>query len=163
MKSESKLRKVFAVRHGEYDRASKGLNDKGREQGKRLAEKISMMIPAETDVIIICSPQIRALQSAEILAVKLHCEIEACPILELDDYELGEAVLERIFPIIRHREVAIVMTHFELPSGIINALAKARFQKVVDCSASGYGNGLAVDLLTGEIIDDVLLHNVSNS
>ena len=77
------MKHLFLVRHGEYDdEKDKRLNDEGKRQIKILSEAIENILESSSAYIVSSSAQ-RAIDSAEILAVRLGIpgKIEKAPYL----------------------------------------------------------------------------------
>lgn len=140
------LKKVIAVRHGEYDQESDSLTEKGCYQSKFLAKIIRMMIGnKERSIILFTSTLNYAMETATILEKELGSltRVES-DFLEGDQFEDGEESVPPIKAIIDDKKhidnpVIIVVTHFEAPSGIINGFSKLYFhdefgkEKVSNC------------------------------
>lgn len=84
---------------GEYD-VMRQLTSKGRTQAKRMARWLKQHIPKGT--VVVCSPAIRALQTAETLSYKIHTIENLKPSANLTD------VLQALSELSAHEHVLIV-------------------------------------------------------
>lgn len=156
-KGHRKLRKVIAVRHGEYSGlgSSESLNEDGKAQMALLTVKI-MGLVGNGRVEVLSSPEPRACQSAEIIAKELKCDYRVCQALIFDQHASGLEMMNKMLEVRGGSEVIIAVTHFEAPSGIIEAFARKHFQKQFECREAQKGNGFMLCLETGTITEDIL-------
>ena len=156
MSTESSLKMVFAIRHGDYSGSTMELDGYGRAQSEFISKKIRTMIPNNFKVIVITSPLQRAMGTAEIIATNLNASVRVCGHLQDDNYDTGNIKRREIISLAMGVDVVVAISHSVSPSGIINAFSKQAFQEEVHCFECRKGNGLMVDLTTRRIITDLL-------
>ena len=117
------MKKLIAVRHGEYDHSHGSLVLRGEEQIKLLAVALSSHIKGEK-VRLFHSPFTRTAESAFILGRILNVEFEMCVALERDDFSdanhIADALQKQLGNSYDNVDILIVVTHFEAPAGLIN-------------------------------------------
>lgn len=147
-KSRRKLKRVIAVRHGTY--SGSDLSEYGRERVQRLAEAIrKKFVKVKQRVEIFSSPYPRAVQSAEILAKNLGCGHAVLQILEGDEFCEGDAMMEALLTARNGSDVVVAVTHYESPSGIVDAFSRRFFQQGAPCLVSAKGDGCTLCMKTG--------------
>lgn len=141
---------VIACRHGEY--LDNGLlTSEGIEQSQVLARRIKELVNGQK-VTLFTSPAKRAVNTAAILAKELELSANPilCNVLYSEEYYDGEqkrlAMLEHV-----QEGVIVAVTHYESPSGIVNAFSRAVFGKRVDPAEIFKGEAIVLCLKTGEI------------
>jgi len=150
-KSGGELKQVIAVRHGEYGDGSKELNAEGFEQIEKLAKQLKTIVKHKHKVAILSSPLTRAKQSAEIIAKQFVGQVETCDELRSDGFGDGAEQMEAILKMRNGADVVIAVTHYEAPSGIINAFSQKLFGLEVSMRESEKGDGLMLCLKTGKV------------
>ncbi len=143
------LKRVIAVRHGEY--VDLNLTDHGRKQIEQLARRLREFIPDDYGVVVLTSHHSRAKQTGEIIAQKFGALIEDNTVFGYDQHKYGGLMAGVTEDLYGDTSVAIVVTHGSAPSGIINNFAVKRFGRVVPPVECQNGNGHMIDLVTGEI------------
>lgn len=156
MGTESTLKMVFAIRHGNYSSSTMELDSDGCRQSQTIADKLRTMIPYGLRIIVITSPLQRAMGTAGIIATNLGASVSVCNLLENDSYETGNVKRGEIISLAKGVEVVVAISHYKSPSGIIDAFARQAFQEKVQCFECRKGNGLMVNLSTRRIITDLL-------
>ncbi len=154
-KSRKKLKRVIAIRHGEYSDRTMKLNEEGRQQMQELAERIKQFVLKRQVVEVFSSSEIRAVQSAMMMGSLFGVSPIVCRKLNSDEYDDGGEKMSELLTARNGSDVIIAVTHFKSPSGIINAFATRYFQKEVECMESVKGNGCMLDLKTGNISLDL--------
>ncbi len=155
-KSTRKLKKVIAVRHGEYNRGTMDLNDEGRAQMHKLAEKLVQLVGKTKKIALLTSSHLRAVQSAEIIGSRLEIGLIKCDSLRKDEYyHYGDEVTQELENQSHGSDILIVVTHFEAPSAILNAFSGKHFGREVECFEAEKGNGGMLCLKTGEVVLDL--------
>lgn len=151
------MKKVFAVRHGEYDECgSKGLTPYGQKQSHDLAEKIKKLISQGQSVQVLSSAYRRAKETATIIGESFGVAVEVLDQLGLDDYEYGEGQRQAIMGAFKGAEVIIVVTHYKAPAGIMNAFRLSRGDEQFPALEIDKGNGMMIDMTTGDVDSDLL-------
>ena len=154
-KKEKTLKMVIAVRHGEYDRQTKELDTLGIQQVSALAKAVRNLTTGKT-VEVVSSTTSRGQQSADIIARVLDARIERSGVLTSDQYDDGAELMAELLAKRNGAEVIVAVTHYEAPSGIVNAFRRKHFQAGFDCLESEYGDGCLINLETGEVKETLL-------
>jgi len=119
---------VIAVRHGMDiggpDNEA-GLSGHGKLQMTVLTECLSKLISKEQKILILSSPILRAVESAQIIEAKFGVEHQVCDALCKDEWSDGEEQMKAILALSEGADVVIVVSHYEAPSGIANAFVKS--------------------------------------
>jgi phosphohistidine phosphatase SixA len=125
---------VIAVRHGEYSGSS--LIEQGRMDIANLAKIIKQKIGEDTKIHLFHSPETRAVESAEIIAETLGCDLVECEMLSMDTFSAGRRMKENMVENVGDRacDVLIAVTHYDAPAGIIHYFRR-------DLYAEGYNFG----------------------
>lgn len=150
VRKKKTLKMVIAVRHGDCDDLSKELCPFGIQQVSALVEAIRNLTTDKT-VGVVSSTVVRGWQSADIIARALGTSVERSGVLTSDNYNDGEELMKELLARRDGAEVIVAVTHYEAPSGIINAFRQKHFQKGFDCLKSWYGDGCLINLETGEV------------
>jgi phosphohistidine phosphatase SixA len=128
-----KCTELLVVRHGDYNEGGMHLNSSGRDQIRRLAEKI---IPIVNDkkVTILSSTASRAHESAAIIAEKIGCDFEQHEILWSENRhpENFSGTLELIQSYLDNTEVLIIITHYEYVEDFPSYFAKEQLKVDLD-------------------------------
>ncbi len=150
-KKEAQL--IIAVRHGEYD--DRGLTCDGVQQVQDLASRLRQIIPKGHTVAVLSSPMHRAVQSAEIIARKFLCSHTVHSDLSSDDSADGELLMQ-VLTKEYYGETVVAITHYDAPSGIIDAFSRKYFKTPSPPFESPKGNGCMICLKTGKISTRIL-------
>lgn len=144
------LKRLIAVRHCQ-DWSDDELSPSGVEQAKNLARAIRDLFANTNSSIVLSSPPGRAVMTANLIAEQLKADVVVVNELELDYYHHGVRQVAAIKSFMENHENVIVVTHFEAPSGIMNALSKQFFGKSYGDVATKKGTGFVFDGMSGEI------------
>ncbi|MEN9614254.1 MAG: hypothetical protein RLZZ347_561 [Candidatus Parcubacteria bacterium] len=152
------LQTIFALRHGAYDAYSpnKSLDQEGIAQVTTLTERIGGIIAPQSHVLVLSSPTLRAVQSAEIISKRFSVVPKVLKLLEKQDYRFGTAMMREIVEASEGFSVVIAVGHFTAPSGIAHAFAHEALGKSVEPAECKNGDGYIVDLKTGTIITSLV-------
>ena len=142
---------LVAVRHC-LDLSDDDLTEGGIRQAKLLARQLRETLPENLKVLILTSPPGRARETALIIARGFKTDIEVCDELELDHHCHGERQMIAIERLVNGHAVIIAVTHFEAPSGIMNAVCQKYFQTSYPPIQTNKGTGLILDFSTGEVV-----------
>jgi len=149
-KEQSKLKMVAAVRHVDdelYDDATI-FEQKAEEMGIALRK----IIPKNLKVVVYCSPVKRAQDTASGIAKALGAEVIIVRDLCHDYYSERGLTTDAL---LRHCDgsvdAAVVVTHHEMPSGIVDILLSRKFGKNFESRTCKKGDGYFIDLQTGEL------------
>lgn len=147
------FKRLIAVRHCEdcSDDELDELSPSGVEQAKNLACVIRDTLANTNSCIVLSSPLGRATMTANLIAEQLKAKVVVVNELELDDHHHGTRQVDAIKSFMEDHESVIVITHFEAPSGIMNALSKRFFGKSYESVAAKKGRGFVFDGMSGEI------------
>ncbi len=108
------MEKLIIVRHGDYDKDSSHLNDKGSADIKQLAEQIRPLTDSHS-VLVLSSPIDRAIESALILSNTLHVPAVYCDALRSECQ--GDMDLDGALSLIHEKSdmanIIVVVTHIE--------------------------------------------------
>jgi phosphohistidine phosphatase SixA len=159
-KNMKSLRRVFACRHATDDRKGRDpqLTDSGKQEASVLAEAIAGILSEDgiTNVVVLHSSLSRARQTAEIVAAALEPLVSAKTQLEClteDQYEDGSRVFPKIMLEIGDETQAVIaVSHYELPSGIIDAFSNNFVSRKFPAKQPPYGCGFSLCLQTGDVI-----------
>lgn len=155
---------IIMVRHGQTDENISGrisgqnsvpLNTRGQEQARLAAEVLAPLGVTH----IFSSPVARALQTATVLAERLHQPIEEVPDLREVDYgdwegkTFGEMRNHPVAHHVFHNPVEAVFPHGE---GLLQV--QQRGVRVIESIRAQYAQGLVVVVSHGDVIRTVLAH-----
>lgn len=154
-KSRRKLKRVIAVRHGTD--SERDLDENGIERMQQLARAIKKrFVKAKQRVEIFSSPYPRATQSAEILAQHLGCSYSVCEVLRYDEFSDGAEMMNALLKARNGSDVIIAVTHYESPSGIVDAFSCRFFQQGAFRRVSEKGDGCTLCMKTGAVEQTLL-------
>jgi phosphohistidine phosphatase SixA len=97
-KQENKMKTVYLVRHGAYDRDSGALTSRGESEIKQTGELLAEKINGLEEITIYHSPKKRAMESALVLVAALHSlpkikiNLERAEELACEEYHVGKLV-----------------------------------------------------------------------
>jgi len=147
------LKKVIPVRHGDYDRNTGALTEKGKAEIQELAEAICSLIGDLRPAVIFTSTRQRAKETTAIIEEKIvgTTRVE-CDFLTGDDFTDGDLALESILKSITDdHQAVIIVTHFEAPSGVVHAFSNKKFTNPFRRKTIPTGTGFVLCMETGEI------------
>jgi broad specificity phosphatase PhoE len=147
---------LLVVRHGDYNGGDMHLNSSGRDQIKRLAEKI-IPIVNNKKVTILSSTASWAHESAAIIAEKIGCDFEQCEILWSDNRhpENFPGTLELIQSYLDNTDVLIIVTHCEYAEYFPSYFAKEQLKVDIDSYLIDKGNMWFLSWAEGAILTEV--------
>ncbi len=158
MLEKGSLKYVIAVRHGDYkDFDLKVLTERGVQQMNTLSQSMRRLITIDCNVILLSSPDARAIESANIIGSLFGIRYRVIPVLSSDRFEQGHEILDTIFPMITEYDVAILVTNYETPSGIMNSLMERCFGSNFPNQGCENGNGFFMDMIQGKVRSDLLM------
>lgn len=148
-----KLKKVIIVRHGHYnfDSTSKELSEIGIEQTNSLVDRIKRKISAIGKAQIFTSNLPRSIHTGKVVSLSLGIDnIKNLFDLELDKYHSRMDV----YPVVAKRiqddtEIVIIVTHFEMPSGLSDCFLREKFGVEVRPDISANSSGFLCFMETG--------------
>lgn len=147
------LRKVIAVRHGEADDETEQLTEKGRVQASILAQSIQPLTAGASDILLLTSPEDRAVETAAIISVRLNrLAFVRQYFLCWDEYEEGIQNKDEIVQIINDdHQIVIIVSHSHAPSGIIHGFSMDKFRNPFKSEILLNGRGLVLCMESGDI------------
>ncbi|MDQ2933298.1 MAG: hypothetical protein M3Q80_02865 [bacterium] len=140
---------LFAVRHGKYIDEEKVLDETGKEQSEFLGRTILNMICKDQKSIVMTSNLPRAQETGTIIAKILNSPAVSEEILEIDSYYMSSVLYSPIKSFTDEYDVVIVVTHFESPSGIMDAFCSELFKGSFPRTVITNGNGFVLNLTNG--------------
>jgi|GEM_PF-2947505 phosphohistidine phosphatase SixA len=147
-----KLKKVIIVRHGDYERTTKELTSAGITQTRNLVERINRKINDLGKIQLFTSNIRRSIHTGKVIASSLEVSDKKQLFeLEWDKYYSRE----KLYPIVAKRieddtETVIIVTHFEMPSGLADMFMKEGFGTSVEPSISANAGGFLCCMQSGE-------------
>ena len=146
------LVKIIACRHGDYSNESGSLIPAGIQQVQQLTKSISPLISSGSKVVLFTSPRKRAVETATIISQALEGVAPmVCESLQYDGYSDREGVFNEVVQRISDQEVLLLVTHYDLPSGIIHAFSEKHLQKPFPRTTIKKGQGIVLHLKTGQV------------
>jgi phosphohistidine phosphatase SixA len=144
------LKFVVAVRHGQYFGGS--LNDQGKEDVTKLTAAIVTKVAGINSIVLLTSPLLRAVETAQIIGVGLNTTHQCVNLLQLDFYECyRDKEAKELLELAENCECVVAVSHNEAPSAILNIFSEKYLQKTVWCQTTRKGCGLCLCLESGEI------------
>jgi phosphohistidine phosphatase SixA len=147
------LRKVIAVRHGEADDDTEQLTEKGRIQTAILAQAIRQHTEGISDILLLTSPEDRAVETASIISARLgKLSFVIQHFLRNDEFEEGVSNKDEVAGLIKdHHQIVIIVTHSFSPSGIIHGFSMDNFRAPANPEMLLNGQGLVLCMESGDI------------
>lgn len=150
---------LFIVRHGDFDSQTRNLTDLGKKQISKIAMLIKNLLGTKSSVIV-TSTAPRALESSEIISestktqdlVKvdfLWSHPDDAP--QLSYYrDQDPSKVMYILKNVMHKDVVILVSHFEVVNQFPKHFMQEMFGKTGDCPSLAKGEALHIDVLKKE-------------
>lgn len=148
-KTMKNLKYVIAIRHGHYDSFTESLTPYGASSVSKKAVYIRSLLDGSNEhTQIITSTIKRAVETADILASSLGInDVSETEHLATESYEDGIKAAGQILDLVKEETKAlIVVTHFQVPSGIVDYFMMNGTSNIVGEEVSDKACGYITDL-----------------